>query len=109
MYTHLVTHTSVLLSYFIFYIISFLPHVEAQGNPEVVYTTFRNFPSRFFFFDDTSTAIMFDSSEGIVYVTEDEGRSWEEASGIPKGEAAMVIEHPFDNQYVSKKLYAFRT
>ena len=52
---------------------------------------------------------MFDSSEGIVYVTEDEGRSWEEASGIPKGEAAMVIEHPFDNQYVSKKLYAFRT
>ena len=31
--------------------------VRAQGDPEVAYTTFHNFPSRLFFFDDTSVRL----------------------------------------------------
>jgi hypothetical protein len=39
--------------------------------------------------------------DGLVYVSSDEGRSWNVASDIPRGEALTVIEHPFDNRYVS--------
>ena len=42
--------------------------------------------------------------ESVVYVSSDEGRSWNIASDIPKGEAMMVIEHPFDNRYVSQSI-----
>jgi Sortilin, neurotensin receptor 3, len=38
--------------------------------------------------------------EGNVHVSFDEGKSWERAD-IPLGQASMVIEHPFDNKYVS--------
>lgn len=31
----------------------------------------------------------------------DEGRSWNQADGIPNGAASMIIAHPFDNRYVS--------
>ncbi|KAI5121770.1 hypothetical protein M0805_009581 [Coniferiporia weirii] len=72
--------------------------VGAQGQPEVSYTTFHNFPQRLFFFDDAPTSIYFDLSDGVVYVSHDEGKSWTTAD-VPKGEATMVIEHPFDNKY----------
>jgi len=36
-----------------------------------------------------------------VYVSLDEGKSWNRANGIPEGEIGMVIEHPIDNRYVS--------
>jgi photosystem II stability/assembly factor-like uncharacterized protein len=36
-----------------------------------------------------------------VYVSSNEGKSWNRAEDIPKGNALMVIEHPFDNRYVS--------
>jgi len=39
--------------------------------------------------------------EGNVYVSLDEGKSWNPANGIPAGETSMVIEHPADNRYVS--------
>ena len=31
----------------------------------------------------------------------DEGKNWKRAEDIPQGEAAMFIEHPFDNRLVS--------
>jgi photosystem II stability/assembly factor-like uncharacterized protein len=34
-----------------------------------------------------------------VYVSQDEGKNWELASGVPQGHASMVFEHPFDNRY----------
>ena len=34
-------------------------------------------------------------------MSQDEGKSWNLAEGIPKGKTVMVIEHPFDNRYVS--------
>ena len=39
--------------------------------------------------------------EGNVYISLDEGKSWNRANGIPAGETSMVIEHPADNRYVS--------
>ena len=39
--------------------------------------------------------------EGVVYVSSNEGKSWNKADDIPKGQAMMVIPHPFDNRYVS--------
>lgn len=36
-----------------------------------------------------------------MYVSLDEGKSWNRANGIPEGETSMVIEHPIDNRYVS--------
>ncbi len=91
------------------------------ADPTHSITSFQNLPGRLFFFDDTEvcvqsrgvrkvadnrryfvqTAIYFDPVDGNVFITQDEGKSWHIASDIPKGDATMVIEHPFDNQYVS--------
>jgi hypothetical protein len=38
--------------------------------------------------------------DGDVFVSQDEGKSWSKADGIPSGKAAMVIEHPFNNRVV---------
>lgn len=46
------------------------------------------------------TAVYHDVNEGNVYVSQDEGKNWARAD-VPKGQAAMVIEHPFHNRYVS--------
>jgi hypothetical protein len=46
-------------------------------------------------------AIYFDFVLGDIYVSEDEGFSWNRAADIPKGEVQMVYEHPFNNRYVS--------
>ncbi|KAJ7248956.1 hypothetical protein C8J57DRAFT_1475371 [Mycena rebaudengoi] len=65
-------------------------------------TSFNNLPARLFFFDDTTSAIYHDAIDGDIYVSPDEGKGWKlaaRADGIPKGVAAMVIEHPFDSSY----------
>ncbi|KAJ7281966.1 vacuolar protein sorting/targeting protein 10 [Mycena rebaudengoi] len=62
-------------------------------------TSFNNLPARLFFFDDTTSAIYHDAIDGDIYVSSDEGKGWKLADGIPKGVAAMVMEHPFDNSY----------
>ena len=41
-----------------------------------------------------------DMLQGNVFITQDEGKSWDRAVGIPPGDAAMAIEHPFDSRYV---------
>ena len=49
----------------------------------------------------TQSVIYLDSGDGVVYVSQNEGKSWD-AADIPKGEASMVVEHPFDNHYVRR-------
>lgn len=75
--------------------------VIAQSEPEHTISYFPNLPARLFFFDDTTSVIFHDVVEGNVWVSEDEGRYWKLANGIPTGKASMVIEHPLDNRYVS--------
>ncbi|KAJ6624911.1 Oligoxyloglucan reducing end-specific cellobiohydrolase [Mycena sp. CBHHK59/15] len=85
--------------YAAFLLLISLPCLLLAQNPEHAITTFQNLPARLFFFDDTTSAIYHDSIEGDVYVSPDEGKTWKRADDIPKGTAAMVIEHPFDNSY----------
>ncbi|KAF8909112.1 vacuolar protein sorting/targeting protein 10 [Mucidula mucida] len=80
-------------------LLSTLFAVVLAQNPTHSINSFQNLPGRLFFFDDSETAVYLDSVEGILYVTQDEGKSWNAAPDIPKGDAAMVIEHPFDNRY----------
>jgi NADPH-dependent 2,4-dienoyl-CoA reductase/sulfur reductase-like enzyme len=47
------------------------------------------------------TVLYFDSVAGNVYISEDEGKVWDLVQGIPRGDAAQLIEHPFDNRVVS--------
>jgi hypothetical protein len=44
--------------------------------------------------------------ESEVFISQDEGKSWRLADGVPKGDAAIVIKHLFDNRYVSA-VYTF--
>ncbi|TFK37398.1 vacuolar protein sorting/targeting protein 10 [Crucibulum laeve] len=83
---------------YIWALCSILLLVVAQ-EPEHTITSFNNLPANLFFFDDTESAIFHDSIEGNVYVSGDEGKSWKLAEDVPRGKAAMVIEHPFDNKY----------
>ena len=48
-------------------------------------------------------SVYFDSTDGTVYVSQDEGKTWSQAD-IPAGQARQVIEHPFDNNYVGHLL-----
>ncbi|KAF9457576.1 Oligoxyloglucan reducing end-specific cellobiohydrolase [Collybia nuda] len=89
-------HRSAVL--LLFFYLSCLLLVSGQ-KPEHTITSFQNLPARLFIFDDTESVLYHDSIEGNVYVSLDEGKSWKQADGIPKGDAAMVIEHPFNNRY----------
>jgi photosystem II stability/assembly factor-like uncharacterized protein len=45
------------------------------------------------------SVVYHDAFNGDVYVSQDEGKSWDLATDVPAGEANMVFEHPFDNRY----------
>ncbi|KAE9394646.1 VPS10 domain-containing receptor SorCS1 precursor, partial [Gymnopus androsaceus JB14] len=77
----------------------YLVSLTVAQSPTHEITSFQSLPARLFFLRDTSTAIYHDVIEGIVYISQDEGKSWGPAAGIPQGEAVMVIEHPFDSAY----------
>jgi len=44
--------------------------------------------------------LYFDGVVGNVYISENEGKSWDPVQGVPREEAAQLIEHPFDNRVV---------
>ncbi|KAG6330590.1 hypothetical protein ID866_8498 [Astraeus odoratus] len=73
--------------------------VAVAQDPQMGVTYFDNLPGRLFFFEDTPTAVYHDLIAGEVFITQDEGNTWDRASDIPRGEAMMVIEHPFDTRY----------
>ncbi|KAJ6485837.1 Oligoxyloglucan reducing end-specific cellobiohydrolase [Mycena sanguinolenta] len=83
---------------FLLFLLSF-PCLLLAQDPEHTVTSFSNLPARLFFFDDTTTAIYHDSVDGNIYVSSDEGKTWSMPEDIPRGAAAMVVEHPFDNSY----------
>jgi len=43
---------------------------------------------------------------GTVYVSDNEGKSWKPAPGVPQGTAMLAIEHPFDHRRVCLFLYS---
>ncbi|KAG1738539.1 hypothetical protein EDB19DRAFT_1714235 [Suillus lakei] len=68
------------------------------ADPEHTINYFNNGPARLFFFDDATSVIYHDAILGEIRVSQDEGKSWNRADDIQPGEAAMFIEHPFDNR-----------
>ncbi|KAG1874291.1 hypothetical protein F4604DRAFT_1763753 [Suillus subluteus] len=70
----------------------------SAADPEHAISYFDNAPARLFFFDDTTSVIYHDAIFGEIYGSQDEGKTWKRANDIPPGEAAMFIEHPFDNR-----------
>ncbi|KAF9263821.1 Oligoxyloglucan reducing end-specific cellobiohydrolase [Marasmius fiardii PR-910] len=81
---------------------TFILHYFTLSNaqqPDSKITAFDNLPARLFYFDDSSSAIYYDQVAGMVYVSQDEGKSWDLASGVEQGDAVMVVEHPADNRY----------
>ncbi|KAG2031877.1 hypothetical protein BDR03DRAFT_875061, partial [Suillus americanus] len=70
----------------------------SAADPEHTINYFNNAPTRLFFFDDTTNVIYHDAIFGDIHVSQDEGKTWKRADDIPFGEAAMFIEHPFDNR-----------
>jgi hypothetical protein len=55
------------------------------------------------------TVLYFDIVARDIYISENEGKDWGLAQGIPREEAAQLIEHPFDNRVVSAFVAPART
>ncbi|KAJ1922351.1 vacuolar protein sorting/targeting protein PEP1 [Mycoemilia scoparia] len=49
-------------------------------------------------FPKTNIWLGIDKSNGVVYRSEDRGKSWNEVSDIRKGKAAYLFSHPFDKK-----------
>ncbi|KAF8962397.1 vacuolar protein sorting/targeting protein 10 [Flammula alnicola] len=73
--------------------------VAGQSQPEHAVSSFNYLPARLFFFDDTESAIFHDSMDGNLYVSLNEGKTWNLADGIPSGKVMMVFDHPVNNRY----------
>ncbi|KAG9313252.1 hypothetical protein JVU11DRAFT_6715 [Chiua virens] len=67
--------------------------------PQVSITHFDNLPGRLFFFDGSSIVVYHDTIAGDLYVSQDEGRTWNRAEEMLSGSVTMVIPHPFDNRF----------
>ncbi|KAF5364419.1 hypothetical protein D9758_010687 [Tetrapyrgos nigripes] len=90
-------HRAAALLFYLYFLLLFSSSWAKE--PSHAVTTLENLPARLVFFDDTTSVVYFDSVEGNIYVSQDEGKSWNIADGIPKHEALMFIEHPFNKQY----------
>ncbi|KAG1874332.1 hypothetical protein F4604DRAFT_2009684 [Suillus subluteus] len=72
--------------------------VAFAAHPEHAITYFDGGPTRLFFFDDTPSLIYHDIISMNIYVSHDEGKTWDRADGILPGDAAIFVEHPFNNR-----------
>lgn len=46
-----------------------------------------------------------DAVAGNVYISENEGKSWDPVKDVPKAAADQLVEHPFNNRYVCSSQY----
>ncbi|KAG1845862.1 hypothetical protein DFJ58DRAFT_730700 [Suillus subalutaceus] len=72
--------------------------VAFAAHPEHAITYFDGGPTRLFFFDDIPSLIYHDTISMNIYVSHDEGKTWDRADGILPGDAAIFVEHPFNNR-----------
>ncbi|EPQ27080.1 uncharacterized protein PFL1_05364 [Pseudozyma flocculosa PF-1] len=66
------------------------------SSPAVSISRFAHLPSKLAYFDDSTSLLYHDGSEGNVYRSEDEGKTWKLVSGPAKGAAYMLVQHPHD-------------
>ncbi|KAF5353737.1 hypothetical protein D9758_008631 [Tetrapyrgos nigripes] len=84
-------------AYFVFCFYFLLSSVAAQ-QPKITLSLFETLPNHFFFFENASNVAYFDAVHGNVYVSQDEGKSWVTANGIPRHEAVKFVAHPFEKR-----------
>ncbi|KAL5529893.1 VPS10_3 [Sanghuangporus sanghuang] len=58
----------------------------------------KSVPVELHFFPNSTTALLASASDGTIYVTHDEGRTWQEAD-LPPDEHRDVTMHPYDNRF----------
>ncbi|GAA5905768.1 hypothetical protein JCM6882_000453 [Rhodosporidiobolus microsporus] len=68
------------------------------AKPALTHTLFDNLPARILYFDDSPSVLYHDQLSRNVWRSTDEGKSWHIINGVPKGEAYVVVEHPWDNK-----------
>ncbi|RXK41140.1 signal sequence binding protein [Tremella mesenterica] len=88
----MISFTTALL----FLALTLFPLAALADDPEVTVTRFDNLPSRLFYFEDTPVILMQDPVTLTVYRSPDEGKTWEEVSGIE--EALRLVPHPHNNE-----------
>ncbi|GAA6062486.1 hypothetical protein JCM10212_001859 [Sporobolomyces blumeae] len=65
--------------------------------PALSHTLFDNLPSRIMYFEDSPVVLYHDQIGRNVLRSSNEGKKWDHIGGVPKGEALLLIEHPYDN------------
>jgi photosystem II stability/assembly factor-like uncharacterized protein len=82
-----------------FLVLLLLPSsTSAAKAPDVKISRFESLPARLSYFDDSPVVLYHDSMRGTVYRSPDEGKTWQQVSGIPSGQAYMLMEHPYDKR-----------
>ncbi|WFD26616.1 vacuolar protein sorting/targeting protein PEP1 [Malassezia nana] len=66
--------------------------------PLVQTSYFPNIPGQLRYFDGSSTVLWHDKAQGMVYVSNDEGKSWSPIKGPAAAEAQYLIMHPYDSR-----------
>ncbi|KDN45461.1 Oligoxyloglucan reducing end-specific cellobiohydrolase [Tilletiaria anomala UBC 951] len=68
----------------------------ASKPPAVTVNRFETLPAKVYYFVDSRVVLWHSSEENAVWRSEDEGKTWSPLEVPKKGEAHMLIEHPFD-------------
>lgn len=70
----------------------------ANERPSVKRTQFSNQPSEILYFDDSQTVLVTDQVAGSVYMSTDEGITWNVVPELDRAEIIRVYMNPFHNQ-----------
>lgn len=77
-------------------------HAKKDGGPRIEKKEFQTAPGNLLWFDDTDILLVQEREQGLVWRSDDAGRSWDKVKEIDEGQADEVWLHPYDN----KKAYA---
>lgn len=71
---------------------------RAATAPSVSETRFSYLPTKISYFGGSGAVLWHDAEQGIVYRSGDAGKTWKAVDGIPKGQAFLLIQHPYDTR-----------
>ncbi|PWN88715.1 Oligoxyloglucan reducing end-specific cellobiohydrolase [Acaromyces ingoldii] len=74
------------------------PARAAASAPSVARNRFANLPASLVYIDDTSIVMYHDALNGEVHRSDDEGKTWKPVKGPAKGEAYLLVQHPYDKR-----------